>query len=153
MSHRLLQTYLHATSGWSSLLSTLAKACITLRFFCGKEPSIGGAVYLLTGASVLAPLDMMYCVTLVSSPAFSFNFLEISPFLPEWPFFNGGLMLIALMLDKHSICLMSLLGIADQFINFKVIFSDENSRNIFSYFSRDEPGFWNIFQAPNIIQQ
>ena len=49
----LVQTCLHATVCWnllcwsttsqSPLLTNLAKVCIILRFFCGKEPSIGGA--------------------------------------------------------------------------------------------------------------
>ena len=34
---------------------------------------------------------------------------------------NGGLVLDALTLDKHNICSMSLMGIASQCINFKVI--------------------------------
>ena len=75
-------------SGWSTLLSTLAKAYITLRFLCGKEPVIGGVVCLRTRGSKLSPLDTIYCATLINSPAFSFNYLENSAVLPEWLFYS-----------------------------------------------------------------
>ena len=74
--------------GWSTLLSTLAKAYITLRFLCGKEPLIGGVVCLRTRGSKLSPLDTIYCATLINSPAFSFNYLENSAVLPEWLFYS-----------------------------------------------------------------
>ena len=68
--------------------------------------------------------------------------------------FIGGLVLNALNLDKHNICSINLLGIASQSISFEgIIIDDANSRNVFSYFSKDDHGFWNIFHVRNIIKQ
>ena len=85
-----------STAGRSPLQPILANECITLRFFCGKEPSIGGAIYLRIGDSELAP------VQLLTPLPFSQFIRNVCLFTKITNLFNGGLVFNTLSVSMYK---------------------------------------------------